>query len=252
MNNLARSGDRDIQITAAYEDGATSQQLADLYGISRERICQILRRSNAIELRASRRKTVMATFEREASAIKQAAKEDFDECLGRAIELVREGRSLAEAGREVGFNRTKVNFLGAACKKAGVATLHGRWRDNGPKISRVRELRATGMKWIDISAICEAERMGPVTQPWLNHHCPDLIRRGRRRNTGSANSLAKAAPHPPRDDDWTQERVDYLVRLWLNGSSAQQCADILGMTRNAIIGKINRVRTAGQLKNDAS
>ena len=43
--------------------------------------------------------------------------------------------------------------------------------------------------------------------------------------------------------DWTEERVETLKRLWLDGATARQIAEILGegVTRNAVIGKANRL-----------
>jgi GcrA cell cycle regulator len=45
---------------------------------------------------------------------------------------------------------------------------------------------------------------------------------------------------------WTQERVDLLRKLWLEGLSAAQVAAELGsgVTRNAVIGKIHRLGLA--------
>ncbi len=41
---------------------------------------------------------------------------------------------------------------------------------------------------------------------------------------------------------WTAERVDDLARLWSQGHSARQIADMLGgVTRNAVIGKAHRL-----------
>ena len=42
--------------------------------------------------------------------------------------------------------------------------------------------------------------------------------------------------------EWTQERVDTLKRLWMDGLSARQIAEKLGgVTRNAVIGKAHRI-----------
>lgn len=44
---------------------------------------------------------------------------------------------------------------------------------------------------------------------------------------------------------WTQERIDQLTRLWKDGHSASKIAARLGCcTRNAVIGKINRLGLA--------
>ncbi len=46
---------------------------------------------------------------------------------------------------------------------------------------------------------------------------------------------------------WTEERVETLKRLWIEGLSCSQIADLLGngITRNAIIGKVHRLKLAG-------
>ena len=43
--------------------------------------------------------------------------------------------------------------------------------------------------------------------------------------------------------DWTEERVETLTNMWLSGSTARQIAEVLGdgVTRNAVIGKANRL-----------
>lgn len=49
---------------------------------------------------------------------------------------------------------------------------------------------------------------------------------------------------------WTDERVELLSRLWLEGRSASQIATALGggLTRNAVIGKVHRLGLAGRVK----
>lgn len=49
---------------------------------------------------------------------------------------------------------------------------------------------------------------------------------------------------------WTDERVELLGKLWLEGRSASQIAAELGMgvTRNAVIGKVHRLGLAGRPK----
>ena len=46
---------------------------------------------------------------------------------------------------------------------------------------------------------------------------------------------------------WTDERVEMLKRLWLEGLSASQIAKQLGgVTRNAVIGKVHRLGLSGR------
>ncbi|MDE3174524.1 MAG: GcrA cell cycle regulator [Pseudomonadota bacterium] len=49
---------------------------------------------------------------------------------------------------------------------------------------------------------------------------------------------------------WTDERIDQLSRLWLDGRSASQIATAMGggLTRNAVIGKVHRLGLAGRVK----
>ena len=46
---------------------------------------------------------------------------------------------------------------------------------------------------------------------------------------------------------WTDERVEMLKKLWLDGQSASQIAKQLGgVTRNAVIGKVHRLGLSGR------
>lgn len=49
---------------------------------------------------------------------------------------------------------------------------------------------------------------------------------------------------------WTDERVELLRKLWLDGLSASQIASELanGITRNAVIGKVHRLGLSGRAK----
>jgi GcrA cell cycle regulator len=49
---------------------------------------------------------------------------------------------------------------------------------------------------------------------------------------------------------WTDERVELLRQLWLDGKSASQISAVLGagLTRNAVIGKVHRLGLAGRVK----
>jgi GcrA cell cycle regulator len=48
---------------------------------------------------------------------------------------------------------------------------------------------------------------------------------------------------------WTDERVDLLRKLWTDGLSASQiAAELGGVTRNAVIGKVHRLGMSGRTK----
>ena len=48
---------------------------------------------------------------------------------------------------------------------------------------------------------------------------------------------------------WTDERVELLKKLWIDGLSASQiAAEMGGVTRNAVIGKVHRLGLSGRAK----
>ena len=53
---------------------------------------------------------------------------------------------------------------------------------------------------------------------------------------------------------WTDERIELLQKLWLQGMSASKIASELanGLTRNAVIGKVYRLGLSGRSKSDAT
>ncbi len=53
--------------------------------------------------------------------------------------------------------------------------------------------------------------------------------------------------------NWTDERVEMLKKLWAEGLSASQIAGQLGnVTRNAVIGKVHRLKLSGRGKSTSS
>src|ERR1041385_1318064 len=52
---------------------------------------------------------------------------------------------------------------------------------------------------------------------------------------------------------WTDERVAPLTKLWADGLSASQiAAELGGITRNAVIGKVHRLGLSGRAKSPSS
>ena len=53
--------------------------------------------------------------------------------------------------------------------------------------------------------------------------------------------------------NWTDERVEQLKKLWSDGLSASQiAAELGGITRNAVIGKVHRLGLSGRAKAPSS
>jgi GcrA cell cycle regulator len=52
---------------------------------------------------------------------------------------------------------------------------------------------------------------------------------------------------------WTDDRVELLKKLWADGLSASQiAAELGGVTRNAVIGKVHRLGLSGRAKSPSS
>lgn len=56
-----------------------------------------------------------------------------------------------------------------------------------------------------------------------------------------------------RAETWTDDRVELLKKLWSDGLSASQiAAELGGITRNAVIGKVHRLGLSGRAKAPSS
>lgn len=247
-----RKSVRNEKICEEYTAGSNSIALAKKYDITRERVCQILRKKNIIEHRKERRDAAKEALAEETSAIRDAAKKMFQGELSAAVEIVRGGSSYLDAMRQIGWkpNSSCQAALISACKSAGIKSLHGRWRDFGPTEARARELRAQGKTWDAVCNTLSAEGHGSISTQWIHSHLPDLIRGRKTVVKADGIPVAPKPPKPPEIDIWTDDRVKSLIENWMRGLTAQHCADLLGapFTRSSVIGKINRLRADGRLK----
>src|SRR5450631_3300363 len=69
----------------------------------------------------------------------------------------------------------------------------------------------------------------------------------------NATGDQESRPQVQKDEakmSWTDERVELLRQLWLDGRSASQISAELGLgiTRNAVIGKVHRLGLSGRAK----
>ena len=48
----------------------------------------------------------------------------------------------------------------------------------------------------------------------------------------------------PPNHEWTAERVEELTKLWATGLSASEIGRCLGITKNAVVGKVRRLDLA--------
>lgn len=237
---------RDEQVKARYLAGENTPALADAFGLSRERICQILRRDDLIDAKAERRRLGKELVLENIEAVKAENAARLQEKLERGISLVRAGSSYRAAAIAVdgACYSYFANLLAASCKKAGIKNNHGRHdRDYTWRRERVRQLAAEGYTINRTVEIMRGEG-DRIFSNWIYEHCKDVQFTKRRRRQKPALP-AKAGPPA---FEWSEERITDLRRHWLNGLSAQQIADIFGCTRNTVIGKVNRLRSNGGLR----
>src|SRR5438874_4887521 len=79
-----------------------------------------------------------------------------------------------------------------------------------------------------------------------NHRCPDPW-------TDSVETFSPPWTRGTLTMSWTDERVELLKKLWADGLSASQiAAELGGITRNAVIGKVHRLGLAGRAKSPSS
>src|SRR5881227_2604841 len=80
-----------------------------------------------------------------------------------------------------------------------------------------------------------------------NIRCPD------REWDSVLDFTAAAAAEEFEAMSWTDERVEILKKLWADGLSASQiAAELGGVTRNAVIGKVHRLGLSGRAKSTSN
>src|SRR5690606_38717812 len=71
--------------------------------------------------------------------------------------------------------------------------------------------------------------------------------------TGADSADRNAADKEEKPMTWTDERIEQLKKLWSDGLSASQiAAELGGITRNAVIGKVHRLGLSGRTKAPSS
>lgn len=232
-----RQDARNEDIRRKYEAGATAQVLADEHGISRERVCQLLRPYHLIDMKQLRRQVAAQIVAENIEQEKQAARAKIDQ----AIALVNSGMSVVKAAHSIGLTRHVVQH---ACFKAGANSGKGRWRrDYSHRIETLTRLVGEGRS-IKYAIDVLRQAGDKCGHQWVQEHCPELIEQARNFH----RSLLRV-PLSSSGNIWTDEKTTECRTLWISGRSAQQIADVFGppFTRNAVIGKVNRMRAAGQL-----
>lgn len=130
----AKTEARNQEIIAKYTadpKANSTPRLGAEYGLSRERICQILRSVNAIGTAQGRYDVAKESLAETKATIKQETKVLWENKLAEAQELVRGGQSTRSAAASVGFDKhgNFTNILNKRCRLAGIPINSGRHKD---------------------------------------------------------------------------------------------------------------------------
>lgn len=153
---------REAAMCRDYLAGYNSPALAERYGITRERVRQILKPHGVIAERQKQR----AQKKMERDAARFAKVYDYERRRKDAVEMVENGVSIAKACRAVRIGHAA---LKTALGDSGVKSIHGRWRDQTVLRRRVAELIAAGKKPRRIKKILDGENL-KVSVHWIYDH----------------------------------------------------------------------------------
>lgn len=174
-----KTKERNAEMRRLYEENPKENsvgKLGERYGISRERVCQVLRKTNTISTVQERRSMAKKALAKEVKAAKVEAKRIWNAELQKALKLVREGTSLREAVKQSGIklHSNFANELGKLVRVEGVELKHGRWRDFSERKARLTKLREKGYSWKEVLDTMHHEG-DPVYYGWIIDNMPELI-----------------------------------------------------------------------------
>lgn len=282
MSNLS---ERNADILSRFSAGETLQAIGERYGLTRERVRQIIakagakpRRQEHAEFMAdlvadaklrnmTRRQAVQMYGASRANKLAnqhgiQWAPKQYDPAVIAAAFEVAEGASISAA---CGGNRALVARVARYCEKHGIVSRHGRWLDRSNRAATVKEMRARGASWSTLAvkiAELEGKPIGKVALlAWCQRHMPPadyakVTARKQRVASGAIPTWApkKLAPSQyPKRTKGQKPKVIYhpdikkAAELNYGKAPASIIAAVHGVSRNVIIGHWFRLRRAGVL-----
>lgn len=188
---------------AMVRDGKSMKQVGAHFGVSRQRICQIVRKAGVIpqtghdfieRMRVEARDLVREGYSDQAiadllemplssvaSARRAYGMREGDKWghLGRLVlsELAH-GRSILSVSKEYGLCREAVR---RAAKRMNVGSSHGRHRDFAERRRLLQDMRQRGASWYEISremsALDGREYCHNAAYQWASKHMPELVKK---------------------------------------------------------------------------
>jgi len=263
---------RNQEICALYDAGETLQAIGDRFGITRERVRQIVNRAG----RQGRKPEIMAERKRVAEDFRDsgltvkefailwgippgtvygAARQFGVKCPRRhisddprfltAAESVRAGLSIRQAEIK---HRLPRDHLAVVCDRLGIQSRAGKWRDFSVRGETVLRLYSQGKTWAAIAYAVSQEEGKPVGERALYiwaHRNLSLPPRGKLRSERKQRPMRPAKPAVVYPDIIIRPTVKETALANRGRAPASKIAKAVGVSRNSIIGYWNRLRQEG-------
>lgn len=268
---------------AAFNDGRTLTDIGKQYGVTRERVRQIVSREGVVPRsviksmemneRAARIKSLAAEgkWAREIAAELQMSESlvnvtarsygfkvprkgigrGKEEMLADIEAKVKAGMSLRQACK---CNHTLEGMAGDYLRSIGVKPKRGRWRDFSARHAIIVKMRAQGAGWENICDVLEAVEGYRLTAISVcnyaaKHNLYTRLNRGPRKFSQPREPRAPKVPRPPKQIIPAEIRDTIRATCIANygKTSAAVVAKELGITRNMVIGHWFRARNKGEI-----
>lgn len=271
-----RNPERIAAIRARFDRGETLQAIGDSYGLTRERVRQIVAKTGA-EPRfvtfGKRRAEIAAAVKAENLSSDEAAarygigrgavlaicsafgvvcRQDFlwnSPEIAALADLVRGGMSIHMAAGHV---HKVERLIWQYCQRNGIVSRYGRWHDRSPRVAMVQKMRAQGAGWEAIAAAVtelEGHHVGRAgLYMWVRNHLDkDVWKHVRPARKPRIYVPGPGKGRGPRRPAEQCDTIKEAARINYGKATAAEIAALHGVSRNVIIGHWFRLRRAGLL-----
>lgn len=276
---------RRAAILALYDAGETLEAIGDRFGVTRERVRQIVkksgrkpRRRQAEECRERLAKRLVEMHGASAAeaanalgvsveSVRYLAKQevvkfihrnsDVEATLAALAERIKAGESIRHAAITGGVSSSTLQYY---CRQHGISSpVPTRWTVSERRPEIIRSGREAGKTWAEIAAdIASVEGTrgcvpGSIVN-WAAKYCPDTLqikppRKPKERKPRSPKVCYAGYAHeryPASVDIDVRDTVRETALANRGKASASQIASAIGVSRNSIIGHWFRARSAGE------
>jgi DNA-binding CsgD family transcriptional regulator len=278
-NGVIPTAARNLEIKALFDEGKTLQSIADIYGITRERVRQIVDRqggtprhvaiaersaeiANSIAILADAGKTGMeiaAYLDKPYHTIVKAARwrgikiprrgigHGREALLNEVAAKVADGMSIRQAcNNDIPLSHLYERWAGRNGKPKGK---HGRWVDRSERKDIIRKMHKEGAEWALITAaVAKIEGYKTSERGIINYAYNHKLVTPRPRGPTPKNTARKPISiRPPKTpaEILSMDTIRKTCVEYYGKASAKEIAAHLGITRNSVIGHWFRARKNG-------